>query len=81
MPSIDLDEAGSALPRLVRMLEAGEVTEFVITRAGVPAARLIAAQPRVAGQRIGVANGAFTVPETIDDAIEEIADQFGASRA
>ncbi len=78
MPSIDLDEAGPALPRLVAVLGAGEETEFIITRAGAPVALLIAAPPRVTGQRIGVAKGVFTAPETIDDANDEIAEQFGA---
>ncbi len=72
MRTCNIFEAKSNLSRLVEAVETGAETEIVIARNGKPVARLVPIAPRPAGQRLGVARGAFVVPETIDAANDEI---------
>lgn len=67
MPVVNMLQAKSSLSRLVEAVESGAEHEIIIARNGRPAARLVPVAPRGAGQRIGVAKGKFTVPDTIDD--------------
>lgn len=76
MPLINMLEAKSSLSRLVKAIEEGSEEEIIIARNGRPAARLVPIRPASAGQRIGIAKGLFTVPETIDADNEKIARQF-----
>lgn len=71
---VDLLDAGASLPQLVREIESGRVSEFVIARDGRPAARLIPLSAPVAdrARRIGVAKGRFEVPDDIGSADEEV---------
>jgi prevent-host-death family protein len=77
----NLREAKSNLSRLVEAVEYGHETEIVIARNGRPAARLTASEAPVAAQRIGVAKGLFTVPDTIDADATAIAALFSRSDA
>ena len=74
-------EAKSNLSRLVEAVESGAEAEIVIARNGRPAARLIAFKPPVTGQRIGVAKGKFTMPDTTDADDAAIAALFAGSAA
>ena len=71
-----MHEAKSKLSRLVEQVETGEEPEIVIARNGRPAARLVPIVDVPPAQRIGVARGAFAVPETIDKANEEVLKLF-----
>jgi prevent-host-death family protein len=66
MPTVNVHQAKTQLSKLVEAVETGAEAEVIIARNGRPAARLVPIQPGGHGQRIGVARGAFVVPETID---------------
>ncbi|MDR3202515.1 MAG: type II toxin-antitoxin system prevent-host-death family antitoxin [Bifidobacteriaceae bacterium] len=73
---VNILEARSTLSQLVRAVESGSEREVVISRNGVPAARLVPVASAASAQRIGVAKGLFEVPESINDSDEEIATLF-----
>jgi antitoxin (DNA-binding transcriptional repressor) of toxin-antitoxin stability system len=62
---VNMLEAKTTLPELVRQLEAGSKAEIIIARSGRPAARLVPLAPVAVdrSRRIGVAKGRFEVPE------------------
>ena len=66
MRIVNMLEAKSNLSRLVEAVESGAEQEIVIARNGRPAARLVAITPTQPSKRIGVAQGKFIVPDTID---------------
>ncbi|HLA34001.1 MAG TPA: type II toxin-antitoxin system Phd/YefM family antitoxin [Rhodocyclaceae bacterium] len=74
MQTVNMLQAKSTLSRLVEAIEQGTEREIVIARNGRPAAKLVPIE--TAGQRIGVAQGAFEVPETIDAHNDEVARLF-----
>ncbi len=76
MPSVNMLQAKSSLSRLVEAIEQGQEREIVIARNGRPAAKLVPMDAVPAGQRIGVAKGKFTVPDSIDTHNDEIARMF-----
>jgi len=63
---VNMLEAKSNLSRLVEAVESGAEAEIVIARNGRPAARLVPVRQSGKGRRIGIAKGAFKVPDTID---------------
>ncbi len=65
MTTVNMLDAKTNLSKLVEAVETGTETEVIIARNGRPVARLVPIAPRQ-GQRIGVARGAFVVPDTID---------------
>ena len=65
MPFINMLEAKTNLSKLVEAVETGVEKEVIIARNGCPVARLVPIAPHQ-GQRLGVARGAFRVPDTID---------------
>jgi antitoxin (DNA-binding transcriptional repressor) of toxin-antitoxin stability system len=69
-------EAKSNLSRLVEAVANGSEARVIIARNGRPAAQLTALIPGVAGKRIGVAKGKFTVPDDIDADNTAIAAMF-----
>ena len=68
------------MSRLVEAVENGSETEIIIARNGRPAARLVALAPASGGQRLGVAEGQFVVPEDIDEDNELIASLFNGGK-
>ena len=72
MPTVNMFEAKTNLSRLVEAVESGAEVEFVIARNGRPVARLVRIEQTQPGQRLGVARGAFVVPDSIDDTNEEV---------
>ena len=76
MAPVNMHEAKSRLSALVEAVESGRETEIVLARNGKPAAKLIAIDPVDRSKRLGVAEGRFKVPETIDDDEEEIIRMF-----
>ncbi len=81
MNAINMLDAKSSLSRLVEAVESGSEAEIVIARNGRPAARLVPLAPPRTGQRIGVAKGRFTVPDSIDADEAVIAALFAGSPA
>lgn len=77
MLSVNMLDAKTSLSRLVEAVETGRETEIVIARNGRPAARLVPVGPAPVSARIGIARGAFEVPDDIDASNPEIARLFG----
>jgi prevent-host-death family protein len=73
MPSVHITQAKTTLSRLVEAIERGQEREFVITRRGRPAAKLVPLEVLAVGTRLGVANGLFEVPDDIDGHNDEVA--------
>ena len=82
MHTVNMLEAKSSLSRLVEAIEQGGEREIIIARNGRPAAKLVPMDMAMPGQRIGVAKGAFEVPDNIDTSNDEVAKLFfaGAGR-
>lgn len=76
MHAVNMLEAKSNLSRLVESLELGTEREIIIARNGRPAAKLVPLDTAVPAQRLGVAKGAFQVPDSIDTHNPEVARLF-----
>jgi len=76
MNVVKISQAKATLSRLVDAIEHGRECEIVITRGGRPVAKLVSLQTTLVRKRLGVAKGAFEVPDTIDVHNEEIAKRF-----
>lgn len=74
MRTVNIFDAKSSLSRLVDAVETGKESEVVIARNGRPVARLVPIRRH--GPRIGVARGAFVVPDSIDASDADIAALF-----
>jgi prevent-host-death family protein len=75
--TVNMHEAKSTLSRLVELVAMGDEKEIIIARNGRPVAKLMpidSAKP--AEQRIGVAKGMLSVPESIDLTNDRIAELF-----
>lgn len=76
MHTVNMLQAKSSLSRLVEAVEQGTEREIIIARNGRPAARLVAIGIPDSDQRIGVAKGAFKVPDNMDAYNDEVAKLF-----
>jgi antitoxin (DNA-binding transcriptional repressor) of toxin-antitoxin stability system len=77
MNYVNMLEAKSSLSRLVEDVELGREKEIILARGGRPVARLVPLAPDVpVERRIGVAKGAFEIPDDIDTHNEEVAALF-----
>ena len=73
---VNMLEAKTHLSRLVEAIETGAEQEVVIARNGRPVARLTTLSSRQQPRRLGVARGAFRVPDSIDGCNPQIAALF-----
>lgn len=62
--TISICEAKAKLSKLVKQIESDSGREIVITRAGKPVAKLVSVPS--ASIRLGVADGAFQIPDDLD---------------
>ncbi len=76
MHAVNMLQAKSNLSRLVEAIEQGAEREIIIARNGRPAAKLVPIETAAASQRLGVAKGAFQMPDSIDDHNDEVASLF-----
>jgi antitoxin (DNA-binding transcriptional repressor) of toxin-antitoxin stability system len=76
MLTVNMLDAKTNLSKLVERLESEEGLEVIIARNGKPAAKLVRFAPKALSKRIGIANGRFKVPDSIDADNEEIAGLF-----
>ncbi|MFW6261925.1 MAG: type II toxin-antitoxin system Phd/YefM family antitoxin, partial [Spirochaetota bacterium] len=68
MSQVNMHDAKTRLSKLVHDLESGREDEITIARNGTPVARLVRADDRTGmGNRIGVAKGAFRLPEQTEE--------------
>ncbi len=72
---VNIHEAKTHLSRLIARVEAGE--EIVISRAGKPVAKLVAADPPPRWRGYGSMRGQFTIPDDFDELPDDIAEAFG----
>ncbi|MBL8398927.1 MAG: type II toxin-antitoxin system prevent-host-death family antitoxin [Candidatus Accumulibacter sp.] len=79
MQSVNMLQAKTSLSRLVDAIEQGHEREIIIARNGRPAAKLVPVDAVPAGQRIGIAQGLFDVPDSIDAHNEEVARLFAGA--
>ena len=80
MHAINMFEAKTSLSRLVDAIEQGREREIIIARNGRPAAKLVPVDDVPRTKRIGVAKGAFLVPDDIDVSNEEVKRLFLGER-
>ena len=77
MQTVSLFDAKTHLSRLVERIASGEETEVVISRNGKPVARMVPiASTGDVSMRVGVARGAFELPDDIDRHNEDVARLF-----
>ena len=76
MEFVNISQAKSTLSRLVEAIVQGREHEIIITRGGCPVARLVPFESGSTGKRIGVAKGAFDVPDSIDTHNKDVAKLF-----
>ena len=81
MRTVNIFEAKTNFSRLVEAIETGAEAEIVSARNGRPVARLVPVAVAPASRRLGVARGAFVVPDSLDAATEEIERLFYGSKA
>ena len=80
MSTVNMLEAKTTLSKLVEQVESGTEPEIIIARNGKPAAKLVSLEIKApAGKRIGVAKGAFSIPDDIDADNATIATLFGGT--
>ncbi len=79
MTIVNMHEAKSNLSKLIEAVENGRETEIVLARNGRPIARIVplAKQPcKISPRRIGVAKGAFVLPDNFDEDNDAIQAMF-----
>ena len=76
MRTVNMHDAKTNLSRLVEEIENGSESEIAIARNGKVVARLVPVERSPMCSRIGVAKGAFTVPDSIDQLNEQIEELF-----
>ena len=76
METVNMLQAKTHLSRLVEAIEQGTENEIVIARNGRPVARLVPMPTAGMSVRLGVAKGAFEVPDDIDVHNDEVARLF-----
>jgi prevent-host-death family protein len=76
MKTANLLKVKSSFSGLIDAIEHGHEKEIIITRHGKPAAKLVSLNNLSSGQRIGVAEEKFIVPDSIDCDNDKIAQLF-----
>ena len=80
MHTANLLGAKTSLFRLVKAIEQGQQREIMIARNGRPVAKLVPIDTVAVAQRIGIAQGKFDVPDSIDAHNIEVAHSFMAGK-
>jgi antitoxin (DNA-binding transcriptional repressor) of toxin-antitoxin stability system len=81
MQTVSMFQAKTTLSKLVEAVESGKEKEIFISRHGMSVAKLVSVVRQPVQQRIGVAKGSFTVPDSIDESNELIARMFAGKTA
>jgi prevent-host-death family protein len=72
--TIGMRVAKANFSKLIRQIESGSTQEIILTRAGKPVAKLVPVSN--APIRLGIADGAFHIPDDIDAANPAIEKMF-----
>ncbi len=79
MSQVNMHDAKTRLSKLVHDLESGREEEITIARNGRPVARLVRFDDAgSSGRRIGIAKGAFRLPDQTEELDGEVAALFVA---
>jgi antitoxin (DNA-binding transcriptional repressor) of toxin-antitoxin stability system len=70
---VNMFEAKTQLSKLVDYIERGQESEIIIVRNGRAIAKLVPLEAVNSINRIGIAKGAFDVPDNIDQHNDELA--------
>ena len=77
---IDIEEAQGKLSELVGKVVFGGENQVIITKRGMPVAKLVDYYSKPQEVKLGVADGLFEVPDDFDTMMsDEIAEMFGVS--
>ena len=76
MVQVDVLEAKADLSRLVHLVKTSRKDEIVVTRNGTPVVKNIPIDTKPVPNRIGIAEGRFTMPDDFDADNEYIAGLF-----
>ena len=76
MNEIEVSEAQVCFTNLVEAIEKGDFSEIIMTRNGHPVARLMSCKEVLSQPKIGIAKGAFEVPDPDEGTDREIVDLF-----
>ena len=81
MATVSVDEAKRRFAQLIAALESGVESEIMITRNGLPAARLVPVAPSPARKkvRLGLAKGRIRLPDDFDIDDELISEMFAGT--
>ena len=75
---IDIEEAQGKLSELVGKVVFGGENQVIITKRGMPVAKLVDYYSKPQEVKLGVADGLFEVPDDFDTMMsDEIAEMFG----
>ena len=77
MAQVNMLEAKTDLPKLVRLLETHQEDVILIARDGTPVVEMKLAKKKLTSKRIGVAKGKLHVPNDFDKWDSELAEMFG----
>lgn len=76
MTKVNMFEAKTELSKLVRMLEDRQEDIIYLARNGTTVAQMTLVPDKISPNRIGVAEGKFTIPDDFDAWDEEILSMF-----
>ena len=75
---VDIEEAQEKLSELIGKVVFGGENQVIITKHGVPVAKITDYYSKPQGVKLGVADGLFEVPDDFDTMMsDEIAEMFG----
>ena len=77
MTQVNIVEAKTDLPKLVRLLETRQEEAILIARDGTPVVEMKLVRRKPTSKRIGVAKGKLHVPDDFDKWDSEITAMFG----
>ncbi|MDC8786370.1 type II toxin-antitoxin system Phd/YefM family antitoxin [Roseateles koreensis] len=76
MSTVTYAQALASITTLLESINAGEESEIIVTKQGIPIAKLVPIKSEATNKRIGIAKGLFVVPDDIDSDNAEIAATF-----
>lgn len=76
MMQVNVLEAKTDLSKLIRLIETNRENEIVVARNGRPVVKIVPIDKKPVSNRIGIAEGKFTMPDDFDTDNEYIANLF-----
>ena len=70
---VNVNKAKTEFSKLIRLIESRREESIIVARNGKPVVKIVPIDSAPVSKRIGIAKGAFTVPDDFDADNEEIA--------